>query len=176
MARRLCRRRAFQKRGLRGDNSAIALGNFINGSARGWQWIERDANGNGVGLAGGGNAEAGRFYAAASFPPRFLDPERHAEPYRQLVADYLDWQAPWFLLLDTLTPKERGALEVLARRRAAEMVRQHRLYPAVADPAQLRAAQVEMALRDRQPETRDKADPAGSPFYIELNPAGGEYT
>lgn len=157
-------------------NSAVALGNFINGATRGWQWIERDASGNGVGLAGGGNAEAGRFYAADSFPPRFLDPERHAEPYRQLVADYLDWQAPWFLLLDTLTQEERRALEALARRRAAEMVRQHRLYPALSDPAQLRAAQVEMALRDRQPETGGKADPASSPFYIELNPAGGEYT
>lgn len=158
------------------DNSAIALGNFINGQARGWQWIERDAAGGGTGLAGGRGAEAGQAYAAESFPPHFLQPERHAAPFSELLADYLNWQAPWLLLLDTLPDETRRALEIQARTRAAEMVKQHRLYPAVADPAQIKAALVEMVLRDKQPETKDKPNPSNSPFYIEISPAGGEYT
>lgn len=158
------------------DNSAIALGNFINGQACGWQWIERDAVGGGLGLAGGKGAEVRQAYAAESFPPLFLQPERYAAPFRELMADYLDWQAPWLLLLDTLTQESRRALELLARARAAEMVKQHRLYPAVADPAQIKAALVEMVLRDKQPEAKDKPNPSNSPFYIELSPAGGEYT
>ena len=110
------------------------------------------------------------------FPPWFLFPDRHAVPYRQLVADYLDWQAPWLLLLDTLPDEMRREMEMLARRRAAEMVKQHRLYPETVDPAQLKAALVEMVLREKQPEMKAKLNPSLSPYYIELNPAGGEYT
>jgi hypothetical protein len=166
----------FQSDAAGADNSAITLSNFINGRAKGWQWIERNASGGGVGLAGGKNTEAGRTYATDSFPHRFLQPERHAAPYRELVADYLDWQAPWLLLLDTLADDDRREMEVRARMRAAEMVKQHRLYPAVADPAQIKAALVEMVLRDKQPESIDRPNPSNSPFYIEISPAGGEYT
>jgi hypothetical protein len=151
------------------DNSAICLGNFINSRARGWQWVGRDAGGGGVSLVNG------QEYAAESFPPHFLSLE-HEAPHRQLVADYLGWQAPWLLLLDTLTIEARREMEALARKRAAEMVKQHRLYPAVADPAQIKAALVEMVLREKQPETKDKPNPGMSPFYMELSPAGGEYT
>lgn len=158
------------------DNSAIALSNFINSQSGGWQWIERDAAGGGEGLAGGRGAEAGQAYAANSFPPRFLQPDRYAAPYRELVADYLNWQAPWLLLLDTLTDEARRDMEVMARRRAAEMVKQHRLYPKIADPAQIKAALVEMVLREKTPTTKDKPNSSLSPYYIELNPAGGEYT
>lgn len=158
------------------DNSASCLGNYINRRAKGWQWIERDARGGGKGLAGGKGAAAGRVFEAGLFPVRFLFRDRHEAPYRRLVADYLEWQAPWLLLLDTLSDESRRELEVLARRRAAEMVRQHRLYPAIADPAQLKAAQVEMVLREKQPEATDKPNPGLSPYYIELSPAGGEYT
>lgn len=158
------------------DNSAISLSNFINSQARDWQWIERDATGGGVGLAAGKAAAAGQAYAADCFPYRFLAPERHEAPYRELLADYLNWQAPWLLLLDTLSDETRRDLEVQARVRAAEMVRQHRLYPAVADPAQIKAALVEMVLREKQPESKDRPNPGMSPFYIEISPAGGEYT
>lgn len=158
------------------DNSAISLNNYINGQVSGWQWIERDAAGGGVGLADGRNAEAGRAYAAESFPPHFLHPQGHDAPYRELMGDYLNWQAPWLLLLDTLSGEARRELEIHARMRAAEMVKQHRLYPDVVDPAQLKAALVEMVLRDKQPDKSEKPNPSNSPFYIEISPAGGEYT
>lgn len=158
------------------DNSAISLGNFINGQARGWQWIERDAAGGGKGLAGGKGGEAGQVYPADSFPSWFLQPQHYESPYRELAADYLNWQAPWLLLLDTLTEQARREMEMQARARAAEMVKHHRLYPAVVDPAQIRAALVEMVLRQKQPESKDKPNAGMSPFYIEISPAGGEYT
>jgi hypothetical protein len=158
------------------DNSAIRLGKYINGRARGWQWVERNAAGGGVCLDGGTGELAGQAIEASRFPVRFLFRDRHEAPYRQLVADYLDWQAPWLLLLDTLSEELRRELEIQARMRAAEMVKQHRLYPAMLDPAQLKAALVEMALRDWQPQANEKPNPGNSPFYIEISPAGGEYT
>lgn len=158
------------------ENSAVRLGHYINGRASGWQWIERNMAGGGVGLPGGKGGEAGRVYEANLFPARFLFRDRHEAPYGQLVADYLKWQAPWLLLLDTLPDEARRELEIQARMRAAEMVRQHRLYPDVIDPAQIKAALVEMVLRDKQPEPKEKPNPSNSPFYIEISPAGGEYT
>lgn len=158
------------------ENSAVCLSNHVNEQASGWQWIVRDASGNGVGLAGGKGADSGREFAAEAFPALFLAGDRFAVPFVKLAADYLDWQAPWMLLLDTLTETARREMEVRARTRAAEMVKQHRLYPALIDPAQLKAAQVEMALRARQPAAKDKPNPGMSPFYIEISPAGGEYT
>ena len=110
--------------------------------------------------------------AAVPFPPRLGEPAEYAA----LAADYLDWQAPWLLLLQTLDEDTRRRLEVSARSRAEEMVRQHRLYPAHADPAQIKAARVELVLREKTPEVREQANPATSPFYIELNPQGGGYT
>jgi hypothetical protein len=158
------------------DNSAISLGNFINNQAKGWQWIERGADGGGIGLAGGKGAEAGWVYSPESFPARFLPPERYESPHRELIVDYLNWQAPWLLLLDVLPEQARRELEVCARSRAAEMAKQHKLYPAFVDPAQIKAALVEMVLRQKQPENREGPNPGMSPFYMEISPAGGEYT
>lgn len=158
------------------DNSAVRLSDFINDRARGWQWIERNMAGGGTGLPGGKGGQAGHVYEAGLFPVRFLFRDRHEAPYGQLVADYLAWQAPWLLLLDTLPDEARHELEIHARMRAAEMVKQHRLYPDVVDPAQLKAALVEMVLREKQAVTKDKPNPDMSPFYIEISPAGGEYT
>ena len=157
-------------------NSALLLGSFINARAKGWQWFERLPDGGGIGLAGSQGAEPGHAYASDMFPPVFLSPESHDSPHSQLMADYLAWQAPWLLLLDTLSMEMRRKLEVRARERAEEMVKQHRLYPEVVDPAQIRAAQVEMVLRQQQPEARDNQSTGMSPFYIEISPAGGEYT
>jgi hypothetical protein len=167
---------SFRSEAAGAGNSAVRLSNYINSRARGWQWIERNMAGGGTGLPGGKSGEAGHVYEASLFPVRFLFRDRHEAPYGQLVADYLKWQAPWLLLLDTLSDEARRELEIQARMRAAEMVRQHRLYPDVVDPAQIKAALVEMVLRHKQPEAPEKANPGMSPFYIEMSPAGGEYT
>ena len=157
-------------------NAAIRLSQYLNSRTRGWQWIARDIVGDGFGLAGSKGTQIGQDYEADGFPARFLDPAQHIAPYDRLVSDYLVWQAPWLLLLDTLSVEDRRELETQARLRAAEMARQYRLYPSVADPAQLKAALVEMVLREKRPATRETASNAMSPFYLELNPQGGGYT
>jgi len=166
----------FRSEAAGADNGAVRLGNYINRRARGWQWIERNMAGGGTGLSGGEGGEAGHVYETGLFPVRFLFRDQHEAPYGQLVADYLKWQAPWLLLLDTLSDEARRELEIHARMRAAEMVKQHRLYPGIVDSAQIKAALVEMVLREKQAVTKDKPNPDVSPFYMEISPAGGEYT
>lgn len=150
-------------------NAAEMLNGWINRQTSHVEWVARLPDGGGL------NLMDGRSMAAEEFPELFLAPEMHAQPHGQLIADYLDWQAPWLLLLDTLTPGTRVRLEVRARMRAAEMVKHHHLYPELADPAQLKAAQVEMALRNRRPEQEEVSHTSMSPFYLELNPVSGEY-
>jgi hypothetical protein len=142
---------------------------WINRRASGVEWVARLPDGSGLSL------QDGHSMSADEFPDLFLAPERHEQPYAQLISDYLGWQAPWLLLLDTLMPETRSNLEMLARLRAAEMVKHYHLYPELVDPAQLKAAQVEMALRNRRSEHEEASHTSMSPFYIELNPASGEY-
>lgn len=159
----------FQSAAADGGNAARLLADFINRRASRAQWVRRLPDGSGQSL------EDGRTLAAETFPLLFIAPATSGSAEARLILDYLGWLAPWLLLLDTLSHEQRLALEQQARMRAAEMVKQHRLYPRLADPAQLRAAQVEMALRHRRPEGADVAHTSMSPFYIELNPASGEY-
>lgn len=158
------------------ESSAAALGNHVNRHAASWQWIARDENGGGMGMVGGYGSEQGELFEPDAFPRFFLAGDTQDQEYSGLVKDYLTWQAPWLLLLDTLSDDARREMECLARARAVEMVKQHRLYPNVVDPSQIKAALVEMVLREKQPEVGNQADPRMSPFYMELNPAGGEYT
>jgi hypothetical protein len=159
----------FHSGAAEGENAAQALNRVVNRLARRAEWMQRLPDGSGRSL------EDGRALAAARFPVLLLAPEGREARIARLIQDYLCWQAPWLLLLDTLNDEQRRGLEAQARLRAAEMVKQHRLYPRLADPSQLRAAQVEMALRERQPDNRDATHTSMSPFYIELNPASGEY-
>ena len=156
------------------ENSAVMLGNHVNRRAASWQWIVRDERGGG--MAVGQGKEQGELFEPDAFPQLFLAEDASDREYSGLVKDYLNWQAPWLLLLDTLSDNMRGEMELCARARAAEMVKQHCLYPDVVDPAQIKAALVEMVLRNKQPESKSKANASTSPFYIELSPAGGEYT
>lgn len=151
-------------------NAAGMLNGWINRRASSVEWVARLPDGGAL------NLTDGRSMAAGEFPELFLAPEQHEPPYAQLISDYLGWQAPWLLLLDTLETETRRSLEMQARMRAAEMVKHHRLYPELIDPAQLKAAQVEMALRSRRHDDHEASHTSMSPFYIELNPVGGEYT
>ena len=158
------------------ESSAAALGSHVNRRVASWQWIARNESGGGMGMTGGHGSEQGERFAPKDFPALFLAVDETDDRYSSLVKDYLNWQAPWLLLLDTLSEEERRAMELCARARAAEMAKQHRLYPAVVDPAQIKAALVEMVLREKQSSIKENANAGLSPYYIELSPAGGEYT
>ncbi len=158
------------------ENSAAALGDHVNRRAASWQWIARDERGGGMGMTAKDGSVQGELFERADFPGLFLAADESDREYSKLAKDYLKWQAPWLLLLDTLSIEARRGMEMQARDRAAEMVKQHRLYPALVDPAQIKAALVEMVLREKQPAMKDNANTGLSPYYIELSPAGGEYT
>ena len=106
-------------------------------------------------------------YSTEQFPPFFIR-EQHADPaLTALVQAFLDWQAPWFLLLQNLTPSVRYELEQHARTQALLVEQHFRLYPEVIDESFLRAARVEAMLRKSQPQ-EEKQDESMSTWYLEL--------
>jgi hypothetical protein len=150
--------------------------NRLAGEAPVAQWFRRDPAGGGEGLRAGGRTDLeGRRLAPEAFPPFLLSDAGHDAAHRALIRDFLAWQAPWLLLLEGLGAETRRRLECQARAQALEVARQHRLYPEVIDPAQIRAALVEAVLLQSQASSQSTADTAMSTFYIELNPCGGEY-
>lgn len=160
--------------------AADYLCDYINGRAGPRpqaQWFQRQADGSGWGLksADTPTSLADRHLPAAAFPRFILAEVGHDEQHHRLIDDYHAWLAPWLLLLQGLAPDTRAELERQARAQALEVARQYRLYPAVANPAELNAALVESVLRTSQAQRQSAEDAALSTFYIELNPGGGEY-
>jgi hypothetical protein len=146
------------------------------GSAPAAQWFRRSDDGAGVGLRGMGLPPAlvGRALAAQSFPALFLSVSDPDPAYRQLVDDYLAWQAPWLLELPNLNRATRRRLEQSARQRAFVVESQYRLYPEIVDPSAIQAALVEAMLRRSQPTRDPLQDDTLSTFYIELSPSTHE--
>lgn len=141
------------------------------------QWFRREADGSGRGLrTSAGGALADRHLAAEVFPSFVLAESGHDDQHRRLIQDYHAWLAPWLLLLQGLESGRRAELERQARMQAREVARQYRLYPQVVDHGEINAALVEAVLLSSQGIDRQVQEDAGmSTFYIELNPAGGEY-
>lgn len=105
--------------------------------------------------------------AAEHFPPFFIR-EQHADPaLTELVQAFLQWQAPWLLLLQNLTQPLRFELEQYARKQALLVEQHFRLYPEIVDESFLRAARVEAMLRKTRPPEQ-KRDNAMSTWYLEL--------
>ena len=138
------------------------------------QWFERQPDGSGIGLTGFNLpiSYQGRDLSLEAFPAALISPGLGADCQRRLVEDYKAWLAPCLLMLP-LEQAARKDLETLARNRPFEVLKHHRLYPEVADEAQINAARVEAALRRQAPHSVQ--DNSLSPHYIELNPASGEY-
>ncbi|MCK7496205.1 MAG: hypothetical protein MZW92_38690 [Comamonadaceae bacterium] len=84
-----------------------------------------------------------------------------------MIEQFLAWQAVWLLTLPDLEPDTRRRLEREARRQAALVEHQFRLYPYTIDGDAITAARVEAMLRrsTQPPAAEDDALPT---FYIEL--------
>lgn len=138
------------------------------------QWFERQPDGSGIGLTGHNLplSYQGRDLLQEAFPATLISPGRGEESQRRLVEDYVAWQAPCLLMLP-LQKATRGNLEVLARQQPFEVLKHCQLYPEVVDQAQINAARVEAALCRQTAQSVQ--DNSLSPYYIELNPVGGEY-
>ncbi len=154
------------------DNAADYLTRYVNGRAGrtpAAQWFRRHADGSGRALAGIAVPAplAGRTLPAAAFPALLLADTGHDDGHRELIEDFLAWQAVWLLTLPGLTPDTRARLEREARRQALQVEHQFRLYPQILDDETITAARVEAALRrsTQAPVAEDEVMPA---FYIEL--------
>jgi len=117
------------------------------GRHRNRQWFRREADGTGVGLGhGGADGLAGRRLSAACFselPVRTNWPE---DGDTGLVADWIDWIAPYLLTLPGIGDELRGRLEQEAAREPLLVDALWRLYPGVLDRDLLKQVRVEARL------------------------------
>ena len=139
------------------------------------QWFDRQLDGSARGLHGHntGSSLIGRAVSADEFPQYFVS-NRHADgEYAALVDDFIAWQAPWLLLLQSLGREQRRYFEQCARKQALIVDQQYLLYPQVIDESFIRAARVEAKLRKAQMQEPDPEE-VMSTFYIELHPSPTE--
>ncbi|MBT8126844.1 MAG: hypothetical protein HKP12_00830 [Gammaproteobacteria bacterium] len=139
------------------------------------QWFKKNQDGSATGIMGHNidPSLTGRILAAECFHPFFISTLHDDDYYSALVHDFIYWQSPWLLLLDTLNTEERENFENHARKQAMIVDQQYLLYPAVIDQSFIRAARVEAKLRRSQQEKVDQ-DEVMSTFYIELHPSPTE--
>lgn len=111
------------------------------------QWFRREPYGA-EGLADGAPPElAGRRLTTAEFPALPLRTDWPQDEDRELVADYVDWLAPYLLTLRGLDQGLRARLEQAAQRHALLVDALWRLYPRILDPEVINRARVEARLR-----------------------------
>jgi len=110
----------------------------------------------------------GRHLSNTAFPTYFLRQDDKCSLHRQLIQDFLAWQAPCLLLLQNLDTPARRRFERLATSRALSVDKQYRLYPAIVDEAAIKAARVEATLRSNEAQD-DEEEKTLATYYIELN-------
>jgi hypothetical protein len=139
------------------------------------QWFIRNPDGSATGMPGHNIDESltGRLIGAEDFPLYFISAVYADDYHTNLIHEFLEWQSPWLLLLDTLSSDERQYFEKCARKQALAVDRQYLLYPEVIDASFIRTARVEAKLRRSQMEEVSQ-DEVMSTFYIELNPSPTE--
>ena len=139
------------------------------------QWFQRKQDGSAIGLDGHNINESltGRLIDADVFPEYFIKTGHDDDYYARLVHEFIEWQSPWLLLLDTLDRKDRQYFEKCARKQALIVDQQYLLYPEIIDESFIRSARVEAKLRRTQLQ-EVKQDEVMSTFYIELNPSPTE--
>ena len=86
----------------------------------------------------------------------------------KLIKDFIAWQSPCLLLLQSLDRETRKRLESQAVKRALCVEKHYRLYPEYIDHDTLKAARVEAALR-KDDLAIQKEEEVMSTYYIELN-------
>lgn len=167
-------RESFQSGAMKTENSADYLNAYISQRCANQshaQIFHRQADGGGTGLHGIDLEPQlqGRILPESAFPRFMIQQANHDEQHHQLINEYLDWLAPWLLLLPHLDQEERKYYEEQSRRNALAVEKQYRLYPEIIDDSQIKASLVEAQLRRSQPVEVTEED-AQSTFYIELNP------
>lgn len=109
-------------------------------------WFRRRSDGSGEKLPSG-DSEAEAALPAARFPPLGLKTDWGDEQCASLASDYLEWQAPRLLTLQSLDNDQRRIIEQAACRQAIELEANRLLIPRILDHAAIEAARVEARLR-----------------------------
>ncbi|MCG8488702.1 MAG: hypothetical protein MI756_14610 [Chromatiales bacterium] len=120
-------------------------------------WIKRHKQGNGTG-------QHGEHFPVEAFPQLLIRDHWQDNRQHKLVADFIDWQAPWLLQLK-LTQKLRKQLEQAAWRRPLETSRVYRLFPDILDRQGLTATRVKARLISDKPPQQQ----VNEPFYPFVN-------
>ncbi len=126
------------------------------------QWFHRQDDGSGKSLQG---IALHKQYAARqlndkAFPKYFVNDLSHDAQHSQLLDDYLNWQAPYFLLLQNLSEHRRAIIEKQACKRALLVDQLCHLYPQIIDEKAIKAARVEAILRKNQMQDIEPKDDA----------------
>lgn len=146
------------------------LVNGMTGPTPRAQWFRRsdDRCGHGLDGIGIGPELCGRTLPEQAFADLHLRIPGENALHHALLDAYLEWQAPYLLLLQHLDTTQRRHYEQCAVRRAMAIENQYRLYPEILDPEAVKAARVEALLRSSD-ASQDETDEAMATYYIELN-------
>jgi hypothetical protein len=134
------------------------------------QWFKRNPDGHGIGMHGHHIPQelTGRKLDEKDFDPFMLSRKGHDHQHSELINEFIQWQSPWLLLLDSLSQRQRRFFEQASHKRALLVDRLHRLYPQIIDPHFINAARVEAALRKSDIPDIQPADDQLHTEYIEL--------
>jgi len=136
------------------------------------QWFKRTIDGHGIGLKGNNIPDnlISRELNESDFHPFMINDSLHDNQHINLINEYIQWQSPWLLLLETLSESQRMIFEDKSRSRALVVDQLHQLYPEILDTNIINAARVEATLRKINAKPIEK-ESVSSTEYIELSPS-----
>ena len=102
------------------------------------------------------------------FAEFFISMTGHDKHHKKLLNDFLNWQAPYLLLLQNLADIDREHFEEQARLQALITDKQCHLYPKIINEGVINAARVEAVFRKSQPQVEREEDDIMSMEYIEM--------
>jgi len=113
------------------------------------QWFKRTLDGHGIGMTGHNISEEliNRELSDTHFHAFMISDKNHDNHHINLINEFVQWQSPWLLLLDSISESQRMILEEKAQKRALIVDQLHQLYPEIIDTGLINVARVEAALR-----------------------------
>ena len=137
------------------------------------RWYRRDANANGEHVATAiTNSSSlydipGSRLPATAFPDCYIKESDNNEEFNRLRSAFIDWLAPWLLLLPGLGSEKRRHLEKHARKQALIVESLHRLYPETIDRDMIKSCRVEAMMRKSGSREEAKDDKATN-WYLNI--------
>lgn len=131
------------------------------------KWFHRNSYGNGRCVACINAEDNETELPATAFSKFFINAHEDNTACKQLLDAFIVWQAPWLLLLPTLSRQEREYFEQQARQQALMVAAQFRLYPEIINEDTIKAARVEAMMRNNQARKKSE-ETILSTWYLEL--------